>query len=105
MTDLDNKTPEELQQLITDAQAQLKIVQRKQHKEVIAKIRELADSIGATVEIHEHSDKVSKKVSATVAIKYRHPDDHSKTWTGRGMKPRWLVELINAGRDQNEFLI
>jgi len=106
MTDLHNKTLEELHQLIADAQTQLKITQRKQHKEVIAKIKALADSIGVIVDIHENSTKnVSKKVSATVSIKYRHPDDTSKTWTGRGMKPKWLVELTNAGRDQNDFLI
>jgi DNA-binding protein H-NS len=27
------------------------------------------------------------------------------TWTGRGLKPRWLVEAIEAGRSQDEFLI
>ncbi len=106
MTDFHNKSPEELQQLIAEAQAQLKVTQRRQHKEVIAKIKELADSIGATVDIHEHSEKeASKKVVAKAAIKYRHPDDPTKTWTGRGMRPKWLVELVNAGRDQHEFLI
>jgi len=106
MTDLQDKTLEELQQLIANAQTQLKIAQRGKHKEVIAQIRELADSIGVIVDIHENSDKAaSKKVSAKVAIKYQNPDDPSKTWTGRGMKPKWLVELMNAGRDQNDFLI
>lgn len=35
---------------------------------------------------------------------YRNPADGS-TWTGRGLKPRWLVEAIEAGRTQDEFLI
>jgi DNA-binding protein H-NS len=35
---------------------------------------------------------------------YRNPVDGS-TWTGRGLKPRWLVEAIEAGRSQDEFLI
>lgn len=34
---------------------------------------------------------------------YRHPD--GMTWTGRGIKPRWLAEAIEAGRTQDEFLI
>lgn len=35
---------------------------------------------------------------------YRNPAD-GQTWTGRGLKPRWLVEAIEAGRTQDEFLI
>jgi len=35
---------------------------------------------------------------------YRNPADGS-TWTGRGLKPRWLVEAIEAGWSQDEFLI
>jgi DNA-binding protein H-NS len=34
---------------------------------------------------------------------YRNTD--GSTWTGRGLKPRWLVEAIEAGRSQDEFLI
>jgi DNA-binding protein H-NS len=35
---------------------------------------------------------------------YRNPADGS-TWTGRGLKPRWLVKALEAGRSQDEFLI
>lgn len=28
----------------------------------------------------------------TGRIQYRHPEDPSKTWTGRGRKPNWLKE-------------
>ena len=101
MTDIKNKSLEELHQLIADAQAQLKIVQRSKQKEVIAKIKELAESIGVTVEIHEDS----KDSSAKVPAKYRHPDDYSKTWSGRGMTPKWLKTLVDSGHSKEEFLI
>lgn len=35
---------------------------------------------------------------------YRNPADGA-SWSGRGLKPRWLVEAIEAGRTQDEFLI
>ena len=38
-----------------------------------------------------------------VPVKYRHPEDPEKTWTGRGVMPAWLQALINAGRDRSEF--
>ena len=31
--------------------------------------------------------------------KYRNPDNHDETWSGRGRKPRWLNEAIAAGTD------
>ena len=34
---------------------------------------------------------------------YRHPD--GMTWSGRGLKPKWLLAAIEAGRTQDEFLI
>lgn len=35
---------------------------------------------------------------------YRNPADGA-SWSGRGLKPRWLVDAIEAGRTQDEFLI
>jgi DNA-binding protein H-NS len=40
-----------------------------------------------------------------VAAKYRNPDDHSETWAGRGLKPRWLTAAIKAGKRPDDFLI
>jgi DNA-binding protein H-NS len=71
------------------------------YKEVIAQIKELAASIGVTVEIHE----ASKATPAKIPAKFLNPDNHSQTWTGRGLAPKWLKALIAQGRDKNEFLI
>ena len=68
----------------------------------MAQIKELAASIDVIVEIHE-SKKMSSRKGAKVAIKYRHPDDHNKTWTGRGVAPKWMQELLSAGRQRSEF--
>lgn len=40
-----------------------------------------------------------------VAPKYRNPLNTSQIWSGRGMKPRWLVEQISQGRTLDDFLI
>ena len=106
MTNLLTKTPEELKSLIAEAQAQLDTLQRNKHKEIIAQIKTLAESIGVTVEIiHEDGKKASKKVKSAAPAKYRNPDDPSKTWSGNGMPPKWLKALTDAGRDKSEFLI
>jgi len=101
MTDIQNKSQEELLALIAEAQTQLETLRRSQHKEVIAQIKELAASIGVTVEIHETSKPKPTKNPA----KFSNPDNPSQTWTGRGLAPMWLKELVEKGHDKNEFLI
>ena len=105
MTDLLNKSPEELQTLIAEAKAQLDTIQRSKHKEVVAQIKELAASINVTVDIHEDGKKIGKRSGEIVPAKYRNPNDSNKTWTGRGMTPNWMKQLITDGHDKCEYLI
>lgn len=39
-----------------------------------------------------------------VAPKYRHPAT-GQTWTGRGLRPKWLTEEIAAGKTADDFKI
>ncbi|MFM2065215.1 MAG: hypothetical protein RLZZ584_124 [Pseudomonadota bacterium] len=39
-----------------------------------------------------------------VAAKYRDPAS-GKTWSGRGLKPRWLADAIAAGQQLTDFAI
>jgi DNA-binding protein H-NS len=111
MLDLDNKTLSELQALIAEAQQQLAEKQKEMRKEVIAQIKELAASIGATVEVRfDQTDEKSGerkrgRQGRKVAAKYQNPDNPEETWTGRGMAPNWIKDLVAAGRNKDEFLI
>lgn len=102
MTEFQNLSEHELQAVIENAEKALRNKQANKRKEVIAQIRELAASIDVVVEIHE-ADKKSVRKGTKVAIKYRHPEDPNKTWTGRGVAPKWMQELLNAGHDRSEF--
>ena len=42
---------------------------------------------------------------ASVAPKYRDPQNPDNTWTGRGKQPRWLAAAIAAGKSKASFLI
>ena len=101
MTEIQNKSQEELLAIIAEAQTQLEALRRSKYKEVIAQIKELAASIGVTIDIRE----ASKATPAKIPAKFLNPDNHSQTWTGRGLAPKWLKALIAQGRDKNEFLI
>lgn len=38
------------------------------------------------------------KTGVKVAPKYKNPYDETQTWTGRGVKPRWMVDGIASGK-------
>jgi len=102
--DFNNKTPEEIQKIIADAQAALIEKQKSERKETIAKIKALADSIGVTVTIHETGKKADRRQSS-VAIKYRNPHNQAETWTGRGLKPKWVNMLLSQGYSLDSLAI
>jgi DNA-binding protein H-NS len=38
--------------------------------------------------------------------KYRNPDNSAETWSGRGIPPRWLRELMErTGKTKEDFLV
>ena len=41
--------------------------------------------------------KTTKRSGKIVPPKYRHPDDASLAWTGRGLKPKWIALLLENG--------
>jgi DNA-binding protein H-NS len=47
------------------------------------------------------------KGGSTVAPKYRNPDNHSETWTGRGREPRWMAKALkeHKHKTKDDFLI
>ncbi len=40
-----------------------------------------------------------------VAPKYRHPENPSETWSGRGRKPKWVEAHLEAGGNMEDLLI
>jgi DNA-binding protein H-NS len=104
MSDFQNLSENELQTVIENAKKALDAKQAGKRKEVIAQMKELAASINVTIEIHEN-DKKSARKGVKVAYKFAHPDDPTKQWTGRGVAPKWMQDLVSSGRNKSEFEI
>ncbi len=94
----------ELQSMIDNAKKALDSLQVSKRKEVLAQIKELAASINVAVEITE-LDKKGVRKGVAVPFKYKHPTDDSKKWTGRGVAPKWMQELLSSGHNKAEFKI
>jgi len=54
----------------------------------------------------QQTSKTRKRQSyPTVFPKFRNPEQPSETWTGRGKKPRWLIEQLKSGKQLDDFRI
>jgi DNA-binding protein H-NS len=104
MTNLQTLSDTELEELLSNAEKALRSRQRSRRKEIITQIKELAASIDMAVELHPATEQAVHKVNK-VAIKYRDPENHNNTWTGRGVMPVWMRNQIESGRDRSEFLV
>lgn len=78
----------ELQQQIP---AEMKRREAQEKNVVLNDLKAFVQARGFTLEqLLEKESKV--KVRAAVKVKYRHPQNESLTWTGRGRTPKWVLE-------------
>lgn len=103
MTDLSNFTLAQLRDLRTQVTEQIKAREKEEIAKVQQQILALAQSVGKTVE--EIMSLKGAKSTKPVAVRYQHPQDSSKQWTGRGRQPKWVKEWVEGGKSLEELLV
>ncbi len=88
-----------LDRQIREAQAAVKA-------DAIARVRSLMAEHGLTAAdlVAPSKAKQGIKAGSKVAPKYRDPASGA-TWTGRGLKPKWLAAAIGDGKSAEDFRI
>lgn len=96
-----------------ELQKQIDFLSREQHGAAIAQIKALMSDHGLTLaDLQAKSSAGTKTAGAKkssaqgskVAAKYRDPDSGT-TWSGRGLKPKWLKAAIEGGKKIEDFAI
>ena len=102
MQKLSNYSLSQLRTLEAEVVAELK----KRHFLGISQAREqiLHIARGAGISVDELlSGRVPKESkSSSVPVKYRHPEEQSYQWSGRGRQPAWVKEWIASGKSLDE---
>lgn len=49
--------------------------------------------------------KREKRKYAKVLQKYRNPQDHGQTWSGRGKQPQWVAKSLKSGLKLDDLII
>ncbi len=96
-----NRQQQALEQEIANAR-------QAQRQGAIDQVRKIMSENGLTLADLGQSkaprEKLGKLAGRKVAPKYRDPST-GKTWSGRGIKPSWMMEAIAAGKTADDFLI
>ena len=101
--DLEALTLGELKKMQKDVARAISTFEDRQRAEARAKVEALARDLGYSVAELVGTDTKSSR--APVAAKYRHPENPALTWSGRGRKPRWFVEAMEAGKTASDLAI
>jgi DNA-binding protein H-NS len=85
---------------------QIKDAQSKAKADAVTRVRELMAHHGLTVAdlAATPSKRHGLKAGTKVAPKYRDPATGT-TWTGRGLKPKWLSTALEGGKMLSDFAI
>lgn len=95
--DLDALSLKELKKLQNDVAKAISTYEDRMKKEAIAELESKARELGFNLTDLIGSTK-GKRAGSIVPPKYAHPENPSLTWTGRGRKPKWVVEVLQAGK-------
>ncbi|CAK0762549.1 DNA-binding protein H-NS [Gammaproteobacteria bacterium] len=120
--ELNQLTLDELQELSKRLDKELKTKQvleqkasnreeRERRRAVMKQVRELISAHNLTMDellatkVKRAAKGEGRKNASKSPPKYRNPDDHAQTWTGKGRKPGWVLAAVQRGDNLEEMLI
>ncbi len=95
---------QEILSQIEDLKRKAEDVRQQEMAGAIAEIKRLMAQFGVTSEdlgLTGRAGAVKGKTRGTVAAKYRDPIS-GKTWTGRGRRPGWVLDLEGQGKSLDD---
>jgi DNA-binding protein H-NS len=105
---LEELTFVELDALIVEAKTWIAKKQETEVKAVYLQMVQLASGLGLSIDdviLRARRAGASVKPKKAIAPRYRNPNNHEETWTGRGKSPRWLSALQAKGVSLDDLRI
>jgi DNA-binding protein H-NS len=100
---LDEMSLDELKQLHKNVQKAIASYEARRIAEARKAIEKVVRELGVSLDevVGAGSGKRATKASA----KYRHPENPALTWTGRGRRPQWFTDAVNAGKKPEDLAV
>ena len=85
---------DQLEKLRADIDKQLENLEAQRKQDAIAALKKIEEEYGYSID----DLKSGRGGSASKGVpKFADPNDATKTWTGRGRKPRWVLAHLDKG--------
>jgi DNA-binding protein H-NS len=103
--DLSNYNLGELKGLQFDVEKEIKSRQQDEVKKAREQILAIAQDVGLPVEelLAAKATKPRKSGQSNSAAQFRNPEDDAQTWTGRGRKPKWVLDALSNGKSMDDL--
>lgn len=96
--DLSTLTIAQLRDLQQQIPVELKRREAQDKANILNEVRAFAKARGFALEELVGKEAKIKAPTGKVKVKYRHPENATLEWTGRGRQPKWVAEwLANGG--------
>jgi DNA-binding protein H-NS len=107
MTDLNSMSRNELIKLRADVDKAIATVAERERRAALEAAERVAAEHGFSLSelTGVVSGKAARGMKPKSPAKYRNPANSDDTWSGRGRKPRWILEVEAAGRPLSDFAI
>ena len=107
--DLTQLTVAELRSLSEEVKNQLAKAEEDERRQAFEAIVEAAKKVGLAPKdlLRRYGQDGGGAAPAApkeaAAAAYRNPANAAETWTGRGRKPRWVIEWLDAGKSLEDL--
>jgi DNA-binding protein H-NS len=102
--DLSHLNIGQLRELSEQVEKQLVRAVKREREEAVEQIMGIAHSMGMPIHaLLEKIGPIKARKSTKPTTAYRHPDNPSLEWSGRGPRPRWVKEAVESGKNLEDF--
>ena len=104
--DLNAMSRKELLSLRTNVEKALSTVAAREKKAALEAAERAAAEHGFTLaELQGASGGKAQRAKPKSPAKYRNPTNAADTWSGRGRKPHWVLDLQKSGKNLEDYMI
>lgn len=100
--ELESLDIEQLDALSKNAQALIQKKQKQRLYDAYQQFEQIAEDLDCTI---QDILSAGSELEYERNIRYRHPNDPQKVWTGRGRMAKWLREEIEGGKVLEDFAV
>lgn len=101
--DLEKMSLGDLKALLKDVEKAMKTFEARKLAEARAALEEKARELGVSLEAVLGGKPA--RAASSAAPKYRHPENASLTWSGRGRTPKWIADHEANGGSREDYAI